>query len=134
MNNVSLDKLYEQVMINDKEDGFVKPTKVELLAINDKSIEGEVSLNELLSEKGQHKITVKATDSLKGTGKNDFKLNVVDDIQEINKKIKTYPRFIDKNSIESLEPTSIWRTDSNYFNTLVNSLNNETPIKSYDLN
>lgn len=134
MNNVSLDKLYEQVMINDKEDGFVKPIKVELLAINDKSIEGEVSLNELLSEKGQHKITVKATDSLKGTGKNDFKLNVVDDIQEINKKIKTYPRFIDKNSIESLEPTSIWRIDSNYFNTLVNSLNNETPIKSYDLN
>ena len=124
------DRLLEQVMIDDLEDGFVKPTDCKVVSIKkDDATVSSVTTN----EEGVFTVTVKATDSLKGTNTGSFIVHIVEDIQITNSKFKAYPRFIDKDSINTLEPNSIWRQDISYFNALVQSLNNTTPIYEYEL-
>jgi len=109
--DVTKDALVKKITINDKEDGVIEPmaSMITLKKNDDGTIEA----------------TVTVTDSMKGTTTKKFKLNIISHANNTEG-----PRYISKDHIDSLPEDSIW-TEEEYNELLENSLNNDTPIRTY---
>ncbi|MEE1038657.1 MAG: InlB B-repeat-containing protein [Eubacterium sp.] len=117
-------KDYAGVSIKDKEDGDIENEKIKILSIDgNKEL---LDLNVLDDTEGRHVIRISVTDSMKGTTEKEC---VVETVKVVFKNEIRYPRFIDGDSLDTLEEKSIWLKNSEYREVLVNSLNNENPVR-----
>ena len=118
------DKEYAGFSVKDKEDGIIDNKKIKIVSID--GMKDATDLKVLDDAEGKHIVRVSVTDSMKGTMEKDC---IVETLKVSFKTEIRYPRFIDADSLDTLEEKSIWLKDSDYRAVLIDSLNNENPVR-----
>ena len=138
---VDRDKLLEQVIATDKEDGdlhdkvvidWIKyhdgryvenPTSFDTTFINETGVD---DIKYTVSE-----IQYTVTDKYKKSATTTAKLHIARDIQKFKPKRKRFIRYISLEYIDTLDPTSIWRVNPEYNKVLMDSLTAKEPKAVY---
>lgn len=115
------DEKYANLFIEDKEDGKIDNKKIEIISVDD---DENKKIEDVDNSLGKHIIKIKVTDSMKGTTEEIIEVKVIDlKVREIYK----YPRFIDEETVDTLNQNSVWRKNNQYKNALDSSLSNKEP-------
>ncbi len=136
---VDLQELLKKVTVSDKEDGTIASSNYKELNINRLNEDGTKTSVTLGSDdfldtsdsKLKYEVKVKYEDSGKAAAEKTFNVTIA--AAPAQNKKRSYPRFISLEMIETLDSDSIWRTNNEYRNLLLESLNRTEPVRSYEV-
>ena len=136
---VDLQELLKKVNVSDKEDGTIASSNYKELNINRLNEDGTKTSVTLGSDdfldtsdsKLKYEVKVKYEDSGKAAAEKTFNVTIA--AAPAQNKKRSYPRFISLEMIETLDSDSIWRTNNEYRNLLLESLNRTEPVRSYEV-
>lgn len=129
---ITMNKLFEKVIVNDREDGILTNGE-QVIIPNFDSID---FINNTV-----HTLTYQAQDSFGNVVEKCITVHIVDTTVTLS-PVVYYPRFISQSFFSTdglmvnvedggLEATSIWRTSVSHRTLLEDTLNSETPIKTW---
>ncbi|MDD6043063.1 MAG: InlB B-repeat-containing protein [Eubacteriaceae bacterium] len=124
----------DRIKVNDPEDGNIEYesfSKQQIMLKCEDGEEREVDRIDTSLPGSEYLVKIEYTDSLKGTAKKTFIVKIADEENEPYENI--HPRYINKESIDTLDPYSIWIVLPEYNAVLMESLNAETPKFTYEL-
>lgn len=127
--HITPQELLKKIIANDKEDGNIS-SKIVINSI-EYADRVETSITYLdTSQLGDIKLNYSVTDKYRKTVNESLMIHIVQNDSDVINETKRVYRFISQDYLNTLEATSLWKTDLNLNNQLKSSVSSQTAMKT----